>query len=103
GGGDDEHAARRQLCVDTINELRATEGLPPLTRWVEAEPCADESATSDEETMTPHGAFPSCGETGQNECLGHGPDGIVQCLSQMWDERLQPNCAGCDECDQPPG
>lgn len=101
GGGNDEYAAQRQLCVDTINQLRATEGLPPLERWVDAETCSDESATSDEQTNTPHGAFPACGEGAQNECLGHGPDGIVQCLNQMWDERLQENCAGCDACDSP--
>ena len=101
GGGVDELEDERQLCVDTINALRATEGLPPLARWVDAEMCSDTSATSDEQSGTPHGAFGSCGEGAQNECLGHGPSGIVQCLNQMWDERLQENCAGCSACDAP--
>ncbi len=40
----------------------------------------------------------SCNGNGQNECLGQGPDGIVGCLDQMWAERNQPECAGCDAC-----
>jgi hypothetical protein len=103
GGGADPFEDERQLCVDTINQLRATEGLPPLDRWFDAEQCADESATSDEETDTPHGAFPACGEGGQNECLGHGPDGIVQCLNQMWGEKDEPECTGCGECHEQQG
>ena len=103
GGGEDAYAEARQVCLDTINQLRATEGLPPYTRWAEAETCSDAAATSDEQSGTAHGAFGSCGESAQNECLGHGPQGIAQCLQQMWDERLQPGCAGCAACDQPGG
>jgi hypothetical protein len=46
------------------------------------------------------------GNSGQDECAGGygtGPAGIEQCLQDMWDERLQPNCAGCVGCTQPGG
>jgi hypothetical protein len=100
GGGDDEYAAQRQACVDKINALRATEGLPAYGRWGDAEMCSDGQATSDEQSGTPHGSFPSCGESAQNECLGHGPDGIEQCLDQMWAEKDLPECSGCILCHE---
>ncbi|WP_437588295.1 CAP domain-containing protein [Sorangium sp. So ce1000] len=85
GGG----ASTAQLCVDTINQHRATLGLPPLARWVEAESCSDKEAESDGNTGEAHGAFGSCDENAQNECPGWGgpPDEmIVPCLQLMWDE-----------------
>ena len=39
-----------------------------------------------------------CDGNAQNECLGAGREGIESCLQQMWDERLQPGCSGCDAC-----
>jgi hypothetical protein len=48
---------------------------------------------------TPHGAFGMCGESGQNECLGAGPQGIESCLDSMWAEKDQAGCAGCDACN----
>lgn len=103
GSGADPFAAARQACIDKINELRATKSLPPYARWTSAESCVDQQATADEMSGTPHGAwssgqFPSCKGNAQNECLGQGPNGIVGCLQQMWDERLQANCTGCDAC-----
>jgi hypothetical protein len=49
-----------QLCVDTINSYRT--GLPPLTRWKEAESCADSEAATD---MANNHAFSS-----NKNCLG---------------------------------
>ena len=42
--------------------------------------------------------FPSCNGSGQNECLGAGPNGIESCLDSMWDEKNQAGCSGCDAC-----
>ncbi len=103
GGGDDPYAAERQICIDKINALRATEGLPAYGRWGDAEVCSDGQATSDEQSGTPHGSFPGCGESAQNECLGHGPSGIEACLDQMWAEKDQESCAGCILCHDSPG
>lgn len=78
-----------QLCVDTINQYRATVGVPPLERWTEAESCVDGQAQSDSQTGEPHGAFGQCGEWAQDECPGWpGPPEslIVGCLAMMWDE-----------------
>ncbi|AUX48188.1 uncharacterized protein SOCE26_097190 [Sorangium cellulosum] len=78
-----------ELCVDTINRHRATLGLPPLGRWVEAESCSDQESESDGNTGKAHGAFGACGERAQNECPGWGGPAesmIVPCLQLMWDE-----------------
>ncbi|WP_437754304.1 CAP domain-containing protein [Sorangium sp. So ce1389] len=78
-----------QLCVDTINQHRATLGLPPLARWTEAESCSDEESESDGNTNTAHGAFGACDERAQNECPGWGgpPESMIgPCLQLMWDE-----------------
>jgi len=86
GGSSDPE---RDLCVDTINDYRATVGLAPYVRWKDGESCADGEASSDSSSGTPHGAFPSCGEFAQNECPGWpGPaiDMIPDCLAMMWAE-----------------
>lgn len=86
GGGSDADA---QLCVDLINQHRASIGLPPYKRWTSAEACSDGEATSDSQTGTPHGAFGKCGEFAQNECPGWpgAPGDIIgPCLQMMWDE-----------------
>ncbi len=105
GGGNDPFAAQRQTCVDTINQLRATKGLPPLQRWTAGEDCADKQATDDNQTGKPHGAWSSkkfgCdGGSAQNECLGGA---IVSCLNSMWNEKNKAGCAGCDQCTGPGG
>jgi hypothetical protein len=85
-GGDD---SVQQLCVDTINMYRGTLGLPAYERWVDAEVCSDGEAESDSQTMQPHGAFGSCGESAQNECPGWPapPEGMIEsCLAAMWAE-----------------
>jgi len=85
----DGDTGSRNLCVDIINEYRATEGKPPYARWADAEPCSDDEARSDSETGIPHGAFGACGESAQNECPGWpGPvETLLEgCLAGMWAE-----------------
>lgn len=96
GCGDDTNAAAnvspddgvRIDCVDRINGFRATEGLPPLARWVDGEVCADSEARSDAQSGVPHGAFGQCSENAQNECPGwNSVEQIIDgCLQGMWDE-----------------
>jgi hypothetical protein len=96
-GGDDKEqggaapidTSAAQLCVDTINNHRATSQLPPFERWSDAEACANGEAHADSEDGEAHGAFGDCKELAQNECPGW--DGkpeemIVKCLQSMWDE-----------------
>jgi hypothetical protein len=98
GNPGDPYEAARIACVDKINELRATQGKAPYARWVEAEGCSDQQATSDESSGNAHGAFGQCGENGQNECTGGGVDGMAGCLDSMWAEKDQADCGGCDAC-----
>ncbi len=97
----DPNAALRAMCIAEINRLRATRGLPPYTMWTGVEMCTDAQATSDETNHAPHQAFGMhagvCDGNGQNECEGQGSN-IVACLDQMWGERDQPGCSGCDAC-----
>ncbi len=99
----DPYAEARAVCIAEMNRLRATMGLPAYTRWGSAEACLDQQATADQMSGTPHGAwgagtYPECNGNAQNECLGQGPEGVASCLQQMWDERNQAGCAGCDAC-----
>ena len=85
-GGD---GTAEQLCVDTINQYRASLGLPAYARWNAEESCADGQAKSDSASGTAHGAFGQCGESAQNECPGWPgpPDAMIpQCLAMMWAE-----------------
>lgn len=102
GSGTDPNEAAREICVAKINSLRATKGLPALARWKDAELCVDQQATEDEKSGKAHGAWSSgkdaCNGAGQNECLGAGVAGVEGCLDQMWKEKDQAGCAGCDAC-----
>lgn len=93
--GDDEgnssnpHDDPAGYCVEVINMYRASIGVPPLQRWVDAELCSNDEAQSDSMTGVPHGAFGACGEFAQNECPGWpGPPAqlLDGCLAQMWAE-----------------
>ena len=81
-----------QACVDHINALRNTLGLPALARWDGAETCADGQAESDSETGIAHGAFGKCEESGQCECpgwnslTGNASSIVPGCLDMMWAE-----------------
>ena len=85
------YAAESSACVDRINEFRATLDLPPLSRWTDAESCANDEARQDSESGTAHGAFGQCDEYAQNECPGWPSvdsitEGTSSCLQMMWDE-----------------
>jgi hypothetical protein len=89
GGDDSPDSSAAQLCVDTINQYRATLGLPAYTRWNAEESCAGTEAQKDSASGVAHSAFPSCGESAQDECPGWpGPPStmITSCLAMMWAE-----------------
>ena len=77
------------VCVSTINQLRASKGLSPLARWSATEACADGQAANDGSKNAAHGAFGTCGEVAQNECPGWPAPAattIPKCLQAMWAE-----------------
>ncbi len=93
GGSDDatgsKYPAAAEDCVQTINEYRASIGLPPYQRWTATEACADDEAKNDAEMNRPHGSFGSCGEWAQNTCPGWPgtPESMIgTCLQMMWAE-----------------
>jgi len=98
GDGGDGGGGAYAICINKINELRATKGLGPYARWTDGESCADQQAAADEASGNPHGSFGDCGESAQNECLGGGAANIESCLDMMWAEKDQAGCAGCDAC-----
>lgn len=78
-----------QICVDTINEHRASISLPPYARWSDAETCTSDEVEKDSASGAAHGAFGACKESAQNECPGWSgpPDKMISdCLQMMWDE-----------------
>ena len=112
---DDGFGASRTVCINKINALRATDtavALQPYTleNTDTIDTCVDTQASTDQGKNSAHYAFinndPSCtwgNATGfaQSECetgYGTSPSGIEQCLQDMWDESLKPNCAGCVGC-----
>lgn len=95
GGSGDSSPA--QVCVDTINQDRATLGLPAYMRRISAESCAATQAQKDSASGVAHSAFGSCGESAQDECPGWpGPPAsmITGCLAQMWAEGPGPFADG---------
>jgi hypothetical protein len=89
GGGGPVSTDARQLCVDTINNYRATIGRAPYQRWTATESCVDGEAQTDASNNTAHSAFGTCGEFAQDECPGWpgaSSDVIKNCLAQMWAE-----------------
>jgi hypothetical protein len=68
--GTDDLEEVRQLCVDTINQYRATESLAPLNRASAAiEACSDQGAASDGKSQVAHESarngwteFPGCSQ-----------------------------------------
>jgi hypothetical protein len=111
----DGFAASRQACINKINALRATDTAVKLQPYTlmntdALNSCVDTQSSTDQSKNSAHWSFinnsPSCtwgNATGfaQNECeQGYGttPAGIEQCLQDMWDESLKPNCLGCVGC-----
>jgi len=95
GNPDDELNEVRQICVDTINEYRATVDLEPLARATpEQEMCSDGGAMMDGVSMRAHGSAGMCDLGSQNTCPGYPVSfgggtlaGVLKrCLQQMWDE-----------------
>jgi hypothetical protein len=116
----DGFAASRQACIDKINALRATDTAVKLQPYTlqnadMTDSCVDMQATNDQSKNSAHYSFinndPSCtwgspSGWAQNECLqgyGTSPSGITQCIQDMWDESLKPNCMGCVGCTVPGG
>jgi hypothetical protein len=112
----DGYSAGRTACINKINALRATNTAVKLSPYTlvntdTTNTCVDTQAKNDEAKNSAHDSFinntPNCnwGQANgwaQDECLGYGssPSGIEQCLQDMWDESLKPNCAGCVGCTQ---
>ncbi len=85
GGNGDASA----LCVEIINQYRASIGRAALTRWSVAEGCVEAQGFADAASGRPHSAFGQCGEWAQNECPGWPgpPDQMIDnCLAVMWAE-----------------
>ena len=107
GSSNDSFSSDRDLCLSTINQYRATRGLPAYAEWNDESTCADGQAQSDAQSMSAHGAFiggDTCSASAQTECPGYGADvqaSLPQCLQLMWSEKDRPQCAGCDTCDAP--
>ncbi len=104
---DDPYDEVRQVCVDTINEYRATMGLAPMNRASAAlEECSDQGAKQDGDTGVAHSSAGSCAGLGaQNTCPGYQvggwagatlADALKRCLAQMWAEGEPPQ--GRDQC-----
>jgi hypothetical protein len=113
----DGFGASRTACIDKINALRAANtavALQPYTLQDTdmLDQCVDTQAGNDQGKDVPHYSAnnnaPSCtwGSPmgfAQNECAqGYGttPAAIEQCIQDMWDESLKPNCQGCVGCTQ---
>lgn len=111
----DGFAASRQACINTINMLRATDTAVKLQPYTlmntdALNSCVDTQSNTDQSKMSAHWSFinnsPSCtwgnaSGFAQNECEeGYGTTvaGIEQCLQDMWNESLKPNCLGCVGC-----
>jgi hypothetical protein len=84
-------AAARALCVQIINQDRASlaKPSPALTEDTSEESCVDTQAKADYTANTAHSAFGNCSEHAQDECPDWGgtPTEIMtKCLAQMWAE-----------------
>jgi hypothetical protein len=113
----DGFGASRTACINKINALRATNTAVALQPYTlqdtdTLDMCVDTQATNDQAKGIAHDSFmnntPGCmwGNAmgfAQNECeqgYGTSPSGIEQCIQDMWDESLKPNCMGCVGCTQ---
>ncbi len=84
----------RQVCLETVNAYRASEGNAALTSWTAQEDCADNQAAQDQGSGTGHAHMGACGEYAQNTCPGWPYDGTTEgavavlqsCLQAMWSE-----------------
>jgi hypothetical protein len=98
--------ALRQVCVDTINQYRATvSGAKPLVlAAASVETCSDAGAASDAKAGVAHGSAGKCpGMAAQDTCPGWNPNqyggaagALKACLQSMWNEGVPPG--GRDKC-----
>jgi len=112
---DDGFGPSRTACINKINALRATDTAVKLQPYTlentdTLNTCVDTQATNDQSKNSAHYSFinndPSCtwgsaNGFAQDECeegYGTTPAGIEQCLQDMWNESLEPNCLGCVGC-----
>jgi len=78
-----------QRCVDTVNQYRQSQRLPPVGRWLMAEGCTSAEARDSAASGQPHGAFGRCGELAQNVCpawSGTADQVTGPCIQSMWNE-----------------
>lgn len=99
-----------QDCVDRVNQFRVgCWCMPALSRWTEAEDCADQHAQYDYEQDTAHAGFSdnicSNGGWAQNECPGwRSEQQIVEgCLQSMYNEGPPPSDQCSGQCYQEHG
>ncbi len=82
----------QQLCVDLINQKRATLGLPALARWRDGEALATSEVHSDAKEGVPHAAYRRSTRretSAQNECQNSDarPAPMINvCINDMWNE-----------------
>lgn len=91
----DTEKSWREVCLDILNEYRATEGVKPLTLAADdKQTCTDQQAANDLKDKAAHGHFGDCGESAQNT----GPnvnmawksdlaDIAKYYIDMMWDEK----------------
>jgi len=95
-----------QDCVDRINQFRTQCAcLPPLTRSMDGEACADQMSEYDAGKNTAHAGYTDkiCQPSGaQNECPGYSSNNqvISLCMQQMWDEGPPPMTPCDGDCFQ---
>jgi len=82
------------VCVEAINERRATLSLAPLALWTDSAACLPRQAALDFQSGKGHANFGLCKESAQNTCPGwaSGQDQASQektlrsCILAMWNE-----------------
>jgi len=95
-----------QDCVDRINQFRTQCAcLPPLSRSMDGESCADQMAAYDAAKNTAHAGYTDkiCQPSGaQNSCPGYSSNNqvISLCMQQMWDEGPPPTNPCDGDCFQ---
>ena len=85
----------REVCLEFINEKRASENKAALSLWFDATDCSESQAAADFNTNSPHDHFGKCGEIAQNTCpglptrsdFGSQKRALLSCLQEMWNER----------------
>ncbi|MBK9576498.1 MAG: hypothetical protein IPO40_05445 [Fibrobacteres bacterium] len=82
------------VCVQTINNYRATLGLAKLAEWTDSAACFSRQATLDDQANKGHANFGMCKEAAQNTCpnwladqaVGGVQGAMERCIESMWNE-----------------